>query len=52
MSQARTPVSVIYACGLLTAALVLFLLFYFGVFDGLWDALYDLAKEIARFFMG
>jgi hypothetical protein len=50
MSQARSPVSVVYACGLVTAGLILFLLIYSGIFDGIWDVLIDLVKDIARFF--
>jgi hypothetical protein len=41
MSHARLPVAGIYTCGVLSAALMLLLLFYFGVFDGLWDVIIE-----------
>lgn len=52
MSQARTPVTLIYAFGLLAVGLVLVLMNYFGMFEGLWDPLFDVMKEIAKFFLG
>jgi hypothetical protein len=52
MAQARTPVAVIYACGLLTAGLLLFLMIYSGMFDGAWDALLDLLRELTKYFWG
>ncbi len=48
MSQARAPVAVIYACGLVTGVLILFLMAYSGMFDGAWDALIDLLTDLAR----
>jgi hypothetical protein len=50
MSQARAPVAVIYACGLLTAGLILALLAYGGIFDGAWDNLIENLKDLAKFF--
>jgi hypothetical protein len=50
MSRSRVPVAVIYACGSVTATLILVLLAYDGVFDGALDTLIENLKDIARFF--
>jgi hypothetical protein len=52
MPHARTHVRVLYACGLVVAGAVLFLMIYLGMFEGAGDALFDLAKEIVKFFLG
>jgi hypothetical protein len=51
MAQARTPVRVIYACGLVVIGSVLFLMIYSGMLEGAGDALFDLVKEIVKFFV-
>ncbi len=52
MAQNRTPVRVIYACGLVVMGSILFLMIYLGVFEGVGDAVFDLVKEIVKFFLG
>ncbi len=50
MPQARAPLKVIYACGFFTAAIVLALMAYAGMFDGGWDAFIDILKDMAKYF--
>jgi hypothetical protein len=52
MAYARTPVRVIYACGLVIAASILFLMIYSGVLEGVGEAIFDFVKEIVKFFIG
>jgi len=52
MAQASTPKRVIYACGLVVVASILFLMIYSGMFEGFGDAVFDFAKEIVKFFIG
>lgn len=52
MAEASTPKRVIYACGLVAAVSILFLMIYSGVFEGAGEALFELAKEIVKFFLG
>lgn len=47
-----TPKRVIYACGLVAVASILFLMIYSGMFEGFGDAVFDIAKEIVKFFIG
>jgi hypothetical protein len=52
MAQARTPIRVVYACGLVIVGTILFLMIYSGMLDGVGEAIFDLAKEIIKFFLG
>jgi len=52
MAYARTPVRVIYACGLLIAASILFLMIYSGMLEGVGEAVFDFVKEIVKFLIG
>jgi hypothetical protein len=52
MAYARTPVRVIYACGLVIAASILFLMIYSGMLEGVGEAVFDFVKEIVKFFIG
>jgi hypothetical protein len=52
MAQARTPVRVMYACGLVVAGSVLFLMIYSGMLEGVGEAIFDLVKEIVKSFIG
>jgi hypothetical protein len=52
MAQARTPVRVIYACGLVVAGTIFFLMVYSGMLDSVGEAIFELAKEIIKFFLG
>jgi len=51
MAQARTPVRVMYACGLVVAGSVLFLMIYSGMLEGVGEAIFDLVKEIVKSFI-
>jgi hypothetical protein len=51
MAKANTPKRVIYACGLVVVASILFLMIYSGMFEGFGDAVFDIAKEIVKFFL-
>jgi hypothetical protein len=52
MAQARTPVRVMYACGLVVVGSVLFLMIYSGMLEGVGEAIFDVVKEIVKFFIG
>jgi hypothetical protein len=50
--EARTPVRVMYACGLVIVGTVLFLMIYSGMLEGVGEAIFDFVKEIVKFFIG
>jgi hypothetical protein len=50
--EARTPVRVMYACGLVIAGTILFLMIYSGMLEGVGEAIFDFVKEIVKFFIG
>jgi hypothetical protein len=52
MAQARTPIRVVYACGLVVAGTVFFLMVYSGMLDSAGEVLFDFVKEIVKFFLG
>jgi hypothetical protein len=41
-----------YACGLVVAASILFLMIYSGALEGVGEAVFDFVKEIVKFFIG
>ena len=41
-----------YACGLVVAGSVLFLMIYSGMLEGVGEAIFDLVKEVVKFFIG
>jgi hypothetical protein len=50
--EARTPVRVVYVCGLVVVGSILFLMIYSGMLEGVGEALFDFVKEIVKFFIG
>jgi hypothetical protein len=50
--EAKTPVRVMYACGLVIVGSILFLMIYSGMLEGVGEAIFDFVKEIVKFFIG